>query len=330
MTRRGFRALALGAALFLGSAVSACGPRDAGDPPDEHDEHDEHGEHHEHGHEGHAEPEQGSAIAMSEPVRIASEIELAAAGPAEIDTGLVLFGRIALNGDRTTRVFPRFPGVARSVTKQLGDAVAANDVLAVVEANESLQPYEVRARSSGVVVVKAVTPGEFVSSEREMFVIADLSSVWPARPAPRRDAARVRAGQRARVDPGAGAAPLEAEIAWVSPIGSPSTQALLARAVLANPDGTLRPGLFASAEVFVDVAQVPVAVEAAALQTLERRTVVFVREGETFRVQPVEVGRRDALRAEILSGLEAGAQVATRNSFVLKADVGKSGAAHDH
>ncbi|MEX2208314.1 MAG: efflux RND transporter periplasmic adaptor subunit [Myxococcota bacterium] len=269
-------------------------------------------------------------IEMSEAVRIASDIELATAGPAEIDTGLVLYGRIALNDDRTTRVFPRFPGVAKSVRKRLGDAVAANDVLAVIESNESLHPYEVRARSAGTVVAKALTEGEFASADREIFVIADLSTVWIDLQVERRDAAKIRVGQRVRVDPGNDAAALATEIHYVSPIGSASTQALLARALLPNPDGSLRPGLFASAEVFVEQAQVPVAVEVSALQTLQRWTVVFIRDGDVFQAQPVEVGRRDARNAEILSGLDPGTTYATRNSFVLKADVGKSGAAHDH
>ena len=74
----------------------------------------------------------------------------------------------------------------------------------------------------------------------------------------------------------------------------------------------------------------PVAVRADAIQTLRDWNVVFLQDGEVYQAQPVELGRRDAQWVEILSGIEPGRRYVARNSFVLKADVGKSGASHDH
>jgi cobalt-zinc-cadmium efflux system membrane fusion protein len=113
-------------------------------------------------------------------------------------------------------------------------------------------------------------------------------------------------------------------------VGSVNTQTLLARAVLDNPDGTWRPGLFVTAEVQVSGAEVPVAVAGDAVQRLRDRDVVFVAEGNVFEAQPVELGRRDATQVEIVSGLAAGRRYAAAGSFVLKAEAGKSGASHDH
>ena len=90
---------------------------------------------------------------------------------------------------------PRFPGVVRSVHKRLGDAVARGDLLAMIESNESLQPFELRAPLAGTVIAKDVAPGEFVSTERELFQIADLASVWVDLDVYRRDFGRLRVGQ---------------------------------------------------------------------------------------------------------------------------------------
>ena len=58
--------------------------------------------------------------------------------------------------------------------------------------------------------------------------------------------------------------------------------------------------------------------------------MVFVRDGDLYEAQPVELGRRDANWAEVVAGLVPGQEYVAANSFILKADVGKSGASHDH
>ena len=260
----------------------------------------------------------------------AAGIEVAVAGPATIRERVVLNGRIAANEDALAHVMPRFPGVVRSVHKRLGDPVAAGDLLAVIESNESLHPYELRVRQRGIVIDKNVAAGEFVTSERELFAIADLTSVWADLDVYRPDFGRLRVGQPVRVDSGDGAAPAESTLSYLSPIGSVTTQTLLARAVLANPDGSWRPGLFVTAEVEVASAEVPVAVPEAALQRLRDGDVVFLADGGVFEAQPVELGRRDGRHVEIVAGLASGQPYVAAGSFVLKAEAGKSRASHDH
>lgn len=260
----------------------------------------------------------------------AAGIEIATAGPATIRETVLLNGRITPDEDRLVHLMPRFPGVVRSVHKRLGDAVAAGELLAVIESNESLHPYELRARLPGTVIGKEISPGEFVSSDREVFAIADLANVWLALDVYRPDFGRLRVGQRVRVDPGDGRPPIETTIAYLSPTGAANTQTLLARAVLANPDRSWRPGLFTTAEVEVSDEEVPVAVATSALQRLRDGDVVFLADGDLFEARPVELGRRDAERVEVRAGLTAGQRYVARNSFVVKAEAGKSGASHDH
>ncbi len=265
------------------------------------------------------------------PEQIATAgIEVGVAGPATIREIVVLNGRIVPNEDALAHVMPRFPGVVRSVHKRLGDPVAQGDLLAVIESNESLHPYELRARQAGTVIDKNVAPGEFASSERELFAIADLASVWVDLDVYRRDFGRLRVGQGVRIDSGDGAVPAESTLSYLSPIGSVNTQTLLARVVLPNPDGSWRPGLFVSARVESASAEAPIAVVEAAVQRLRDWDVVFLAEDGVFEAQPVELGRRDGSHVEIVTGLSPGQRYVAVNSFVLKAEAGKSGASHDH
>jgi cobalt-zinc-cadmium efflux system membrane fusion protein len=269
-------------------------------------------------------------VALAPDQLEAAGISVLAAGPARIAESVVLYGRVAANEDALAHVVPRFPGVVRSVRKRLGDEVAKGDVLAVIESNESLHPFELRAPLAGTVIAKDVTPGEFAGGDRALYQIADLSSVWVDLDVYRRDFAKLRVGQRARIDAGDATAAAEAALAYLSPIGSPNTQTLLARAVLPNPQRAWRPGLFVSAEVEVDAAEVPVAVRREAVQRLRDWDVVFVAAANQFEAQRVVLGRGDASHVEIVSGLEAGRRYVANGSFVLKAEVGKSGASHDH
>jgi len=257
-------------------------------------------------------------------------ISVATAEPVTIREHIVLNGRVAPNEDALAHVMPRFPGVVRSVHKRLGDTVARGDLLAVIESNESLHPFELRAPLAGTVIVKDVSPGEFVSTDRELYQIADLGSVWVDLDVYRRDFGRLRVGQPARIDAGDGAAPVESTLAYLSPIGSANTQTLLARAVLPNPDRSWRPGLFVTAEVEVGASPAPVAVAVEAVQRLRDWDVVFLAADEVFEALPVELGRRDGTHVEIVSGLAAGQRYVASGSFVLKAEAGKAGASHDH
>jgi cobalt-zinc-cadmium efflux system membrane fusion protein len=260
----------------------------------------------------------------------AGGIALREAGSATIRERVALNGRIAANEDALAHVMPRFPGIVRSVHARLGERVEKGARLAVVESNESLHPYELRAPLSGSVIRKDVVAGEFVPTDRVLFEIADLNTVWADLDVYRRDFGRLQVGQAVAIDAGDGSPPESSTLAYLAPVGALNTQTLLARAVLPNPDGAWRPGMFVTAQVEVAAAEVPVAVELGALQRLRDRDVVFVSVGNVFEAQPVELGRRDATHVEVLSGIAPGQAYAASGSFLLKAEAGKSGAEHEH
>lgn len=269
-------------------------------------------------------------VVLDDAMMQASGITLATAGPARIRSTVQLHGHVVPNAERTSHVTPRFPGVVREMRKRVGDTVLAGEVVALLESDESLRPYELRSGSAGTVIARGANPGEHAAGGEALYTLSDLSTVWVDLHAHRSDAPKLRAGQRLQIQPSTGGDPLESEIAYVAPVASESSQTLLARAVVPNGEARLHPGFFVSAEAVVEEPEVPVAVRASAVQDLGRGDVVFVREGDVFEASPVELGRRDAVFAEVLSGLGAGRIYAAENSFVLKADVGKSGASHDH
>jgi len=216
------------------------------------------------------------------------------------------------------------------VRKKLGDTVTKGEVLAVVESNDSLQPYEIKSEIDGTVIAKDVTLGEFVSGQEAIFTIANLGTVWADFNVYRRDFPLLRVGQTVPIDGGPGMETTEAKISYISPFGAENSQTMLARALVPNASGEWRPGIFVRGDVIVDAGEVPVAVKADALQTFRDWDVVFINVGNLFEAAPVEIGRRDSEWVEIKSGLKPGTRYAADNSYIIKADIGKSGASHDH
>jgi cobalt-zinc-cadmium efflux system membrane fusion protein len=281
--------------------------------------------------EGQAEKEgdHDEGVKLTDAQIAAAGIELLTAGPRELRDTLRLNGTIQPNQEALVKVTPRFPGVIRSMRKRLGDKVKRDEVLATIESNQSLTTYELKAPIDGTVIDRDGTLGEFASETKPIFTIADLSTMWIDFAVYRSDFGRVRLGDPVSIDVDDGGPTIEAKIDYLSPIGASDTQSAIARAVVRN-DGRLRPGLFVMGRVVLSARPVDVAVRTSALQTLEGKTVVFVRDGEKFVPRSVELGGRDADWIEITFGLTAGDVYAAKNSFVVKAEIGKAGAEHEH
>jgi len=258
-----------------------------------------------------------------------SGMTLATAGPATITDRLTVHGLIQPDAERIAVVAPRFGGLVKSVSARLGARVAAGDVLATVQSNDTLALYEVAAPFAGTVLAKNIAPGAVAGPETS-FTLGDLSVVWAEFQVFQRDLGRVRPGQRVTFTSTGGETQGEGEIAWVSPIGSPATQSVTARVILDNTDGRWAPGLAVTGTVHLGGAEVPLAVQTSALQSFRDFTVVFAQVGDIYEVRMLELGRRDARHAEVLGGLKPGTRYVAANSFLVKADIEKSGASHDH
>jgi membrane fusion protein, heavy metal efflux system len=290
--------------------------------------------HHEEKHaSGHIEQDEHGAdrILISDVKLAAAGATLAEAGEATLSDTLSFNGVLRANQEAVVQVTPRFPGIVRSIRKRIGDAVAKDDQLASIESNQSLTVYDLKAPISGTVIDRQISLGEYASEQKPSFVVADLSTIWVDLSIYRQDLNRVRDGDEVLIDPDDGGADIKSNISYVAPIGSPDTQTAIARIVLANKNGRLRPGLFVTARLVLAKRNVPVAVRVGAIQTLENKTVVFVREGrDKIEARPVELGESDAKFVEIRAGMSAGEPYVAENSFVVKAEMGKGEAEHEH
>jgi cobalt-zinc-cadmium efflux system membrane fusion protein len=211
----------------------------------------------------------------------------------------------------------------------LGLTQAAVNTLSTA-APDSLPRYEIRAPIAGTVVERDLTIGEAVPADRNIFVIADLSSVWIEASIPARDLVHVRQGQAVVVMAPDAGLETRGRVSFIGALIGEQNRRATARIVVANQDGGWRPGSFVTVRLEQSSATVPLAVPVAAIQAFRDWQVVFVRYGDWFEARPLTLGRSDGTWIEVVSGLKAGDRFAATNSFAVKAEIGKLGATHDH
>jgi cobalt-zinc-cadmium efflux system membrane fusion protein len=267
---------------------------------------------------------------IPESIATASGIRSEVAGPQVIKNTLRLRGKIAPSEHRIAHVIPRFAGVVREGKKHIGDTVAKGEVMAIVESNQSLQPFEVRAQISGTVVQGHLIVGEYVAENQWVYVIADLSEVWADFFVPLSERDLVRPGQAVEVRSAHDGKVVTGTINYVAPYADERSQSQLVRVVLANDDQEFVPGMFVTGDLVIAETQVPVAVRKDAVQSYQGWQAVFFKSGDIYEARPVKLGRSDDRWIEVVSGLSAGSEYVSQNTYTVKADILKSGASHDH
>jgi len=297
-------------ALLLGIVLPACSSGEG-----------EHGEHEDAPHETHE-----GRVEISAETAARVGIETAIAGPGEVRRSLTLYGETALAHGSLSHVRARFPGPITAVAVEIGDRVKKGQTLAEVEANDSLQVYPITSPIDGLVIDKRASRGEY-SGDRELFTIANYDRLWAELRVFPAQRAKVARGQKVTLS--ADGKEVETEVANLVP-GAAGQPFLLARAPIDNRDIDWPPDLMLEGRVLVEQMRAPLVVENRALQTLRERVVVFVVAGDVYQARPLELGRSDGRVTEVLDGLEPGDRYVTANSYLLKADIEKSGAAHAH
>jgi cobalt-zinc-cadmium efflux system membrane fusion protein len=255
-------------------------------------------------------------------------IETMIAGPATLAETITAYGSIVPNPERVREVSARFDGAIQSVDVALGEMVTQGQRLATVESNESLQSYAITAPISGLVMERTANAGEQTSGRR-LFTVVDTSSVWAEIAIFPSNRARVIAGSAVEITPATGGEAIIGSISYLNPVAG-ANQSITARVPLENVDGRWALGTYVTASIKVAEIEVPLAVKRSGLQSFRDFTVVYAQIGDQYEVRMLELGRQDDEWIEILGGLEPGTRYVTENSYVLKADVEKSGASHDH
>ena len=256
-------------------------------------------------------------------------IAILTAGPATIGEARELYGTVQLATTARAEIRGQFPGRVVSVTRAVGDYVQRGQLLARIESSESLQVYPVYATVSGVVAERNANPGD-VTGDRALYVITDpaqttvVFNVFP------KDLGAIRPGMQVDVETQDGKAIASSLLGEYLPEGNMQAGTALVRANIPNRTGALRPGMALRGRVSINAAAVPLAVRTEAIQSFRDFKVVFANYGQDYEVRMLQLGRSSPEWTEVLGGLKPGTPYVAKGSFLVRADIEKSGASHDH
>jgi cobalt-zinc-cadmium efflux system membrane fusion protein len=397
----------------LSLAFATGNPADADPPSSSHShgggEHDD-----EHQHDGHDHEENESNLSISQESIDAENIAITAVRPGTIERRLVLPASVVADRNRVAKVAARVTGTVAELKKRLGDPVAKDEVVAILDSREvadakseyisalvngtlqetlfqraktlyqkqisseqtflraqatnteaqvrvgvahqklaalgvhendiaslsttrqsarDLQRYGLTAPIAGRIVEQFVDLGTPVGGDgqaMEIYSIADLTSVWIEIPLATDHLKDIKEGQTVTIADSHSSHHASGKIIFTSPIVNENTRTARVIAAVDNKNLALRPGSFVNAEILLGKKQVDLKIPKSALQSMKGDTVVFVRTEDGFTPQKVVVGDDDGTTVEIVSGLKPGDEIASTNTFLLKAEDGKSEATHSH
>ena len=306
----------------------------------DHGEHTDHDDHAGHGHgaeeaEAHAGHDHGEAEGVNISPEMGEKIglQIHEAEGGTISKVSVFPAEIKLNRDRAAAVSPRYASMVRQVFAEIGDAVKKGDVLASLENRETMAVYTVAAPLDGTIISKNLAVGETAGTDKVLFEVADLSSVWADISIFPKYQHLLRKGMPVKFIAHDGHT-ARGTVKYISPIISPETRTFTARRILEGSDEDFTPGAFVRAQIEIETADVSVGVEREAVQVLDGETVIFVPGGHGFQALDVGLGLADEHNVEIKSGLKPGDPYVAVGAFALKAQMVTSGmdphAGHGH
>ena len=255
-------------------------------------------------------------------------IETDIAGPATLQQSLNVVGRITSNNEYSRDITARFDGLVQSVEVSIGDFVNQDDKLLTIESNQSLISYTIIAPISGVITQRNINPGE-QSNGQTLLTIMDTSSVWADLSIFPGDRSQVKIGAAVTISSPVNEESVQGTIARFN-IAVGINQTIIARVAIENRNGLFSPGTFVEGKIKTGEIPIPLAVKRTGLQPFRDFTVVYAKIGNDYEVRMLELGRQDEQWIEVLGGLDPGTEYVSENSYIIKADIEKSGASHDH
>ncbi len=271
-------------------------------------------------------PSYEGRVKLSAALAQESGITTGVAGAGILQQTLKLYGQALPDPVRVSHIQARYPGVIRAVKATIGNQVKAGDVLASVESNESLRQYNITAPINGTIIERHANTDEF-TADKVLFTLVDYSQLEAHLQAFPAQANQLKAGQTVVLESEGRSATSTIESLTSHEDGAPT---LIAHIPLPNSlrEWVPNQGL----EGTITLAEIPVTlrIDNRALQTFRDWQVVFIQVGDEYEIRPLELGRSDGKFTEVLGGLNNGDRYVVDNSYLLKADLEKSGASHDH
>ena len=294
---------------------------------DEHDHHDEKDSHDGHGHEGEHHDEMKTEIDKDAALSSGITTSIAKAGVISDET--LLTGRIILNKNTTSNIGARFSGIVKKVSANWGDKVNKGQVVATIESNESLKSYQVRSPINGVILERNVSVGDVVEGG-SLFTVADVSNIWAKFHIFPKDVSKITKGDEITIKNISDAKTTKSKIKLIFPTADELSQTIVAIAEINNAEGSWKPGMVVEGLVQNNPKNAGIVVENSAIQNMEGKDVVFVKEGNSYEAVEISKGRTNNKYVEVANGLELGQEYVSEGSFIIKADIQKSAAAHEH
>lgn len=268
----------------------------------------------------------GEVVTMSDETAMQNGITTTNVIAGDIALSTTLYGRISADPASLSHIRARFDGVIKDVKVNIGDTVKKGDILAVVESNESLKSYSITSPFDGNVIARHANNGE-LSNGQVLFSLANYKDVWAQLTVFSQHLGKIKVGQAVELRH----ANFEqlSEIAYLTPSADSSPHSL-ANVTVDNSSGYWPLGTLVKAQVTTTTKAVTHMVPVTAIQEYEDKQVVFVNHDNEYKPRSVQLGVTDSRFIEVISGIETGERVVATNSYLIKADLEKSEAGHDH
>lgn len=273
----------------------------------------------------------GQAVGRGDTLAVIESREAASLN-AEIEAARARAALAQSNLRREQRLFAERVSAEQDLIAARTAATEANIALRLAQQQLSatggragaLNRVAIRSPIAGQVIARPATLGQTVAADGELYRVANLSRITIAASLAPADAGRVKPG--ARVEVTAAGRRQEGRVTFVSPVLDETTRLVQVLATLDNAGATWRVGEPVTASIMLpSTGDRSIAVPSTAVQSVENKTVVFIRTALGFKAVPVTTGRRDGDQVIITTGLTGSERVATTNSFTLKAELGKGG-----
>ena len=190
------------------------------------------------------------------------------------------------------------------------DALASKSGLAAV--------FSLTSPIAGIVVERNATIGATVGSDANLFKIIDISRVWIDANVFEKDLERVKRGQEVKVAvPAFPGSSFSGRVILVSSVVDPETRSVKVRTEVPNPDGRLKPDMFANVQIITDLHRTAISIPQSAVLNDGGKTVVFISEGNGYKKRVVTTGLQGNDRVEIIEGLIDGDKVVVKGNYLL-------------
>jgi cobalt-zinc-cadmium efflux system membrane fusion protein len=198
----------------------------------------------------------------------------------------------------------------------LGISDATIDALA--KKTDLAATFSLNSPIDGIVVERNATVGASVGTDANLFKIVDLSRVWIDADVFEKDLPRVRPGQEVKLTVTAFPQSIfSGKVILINSVLDPETRTVKVRTEVANPDGRLKPDMFANVQIVTDVNRAAISIPQSAVLNDEGKTVVFVAENDGYKKRQVQAGIQNNGRVEIVDGLSAGDKVVVKGNYLL-------------